>query len=160
TLNALFPAGAERGRTVGVTASGTFDHWPVRTWVDGAGVEVEAGAEKGALTFRVADDAEPGVRWVRLFDKEGATALRPFVVALLPDAVGRDPRVVFEAPADGMYLARVFAFPATPDSSIRFAGGDAFIYRLTLTTGGFLDQAFPLAVSRDDPGPVAAVGTN
>src|SRR5262249_50536920 len=69
-----------------------------------------------------------------------------FVLAQNDDAVGRDPRIVFEAPTEGTYLVRVFAFPATPDSSIRFAGGSAFVYRLTLTTAGFLDHAFPLAV--------------
>ena len=83
-----------------------------------------------------------------------------FVLEQNDDAVGRDPRIVFEAPADGNYLVRVFAFPATPDSSIRLAGGDAYLYRLTLTTGGFLDHAFPLAVSRDGPGPVEAAGPN
>ena len=74
-----------------------------------------------------------------------------FVLAQNDDDVGRDPRIVFEAPAAGTYIVRLFAFPATPDSSIRFAGGSAFVYRLTLTTGGFLDYAFPLAVGRDGP---------
>ena len=83
-----------------------------------------------------------------------------FVLAQNDDDVGRDPRIVFEAPADGTYIVRLFAFPATPDSSIRFAGGDAFVYRLTLTTGGFLDYAFPLAVGRDGPEAVEAVGWN
>ena len=83
-----------------------------------------------------------------------------FVLAQNDDAVGRDPRIVFEAPADGTYIVRLFAFPAKPDSSIRFAGGESFVYRLTLTTGGFLDHAFPLAVSRDGPAAVDAVGPN
>jgi hypothetical protein len=210
----------------------------VKGWIDGPGVSIEAGAEKGKLSIRVAPDADPGVRWIRLYDEEGATALRPFLVGTLPevaeqepnndpghpqvveipavvngrlgkpgdvdgfavalvrgqtlvadleanrhlgspmdavlqvatpagvvlmqndDDVGRDPRVVFRAPADGTYLIRAFAFPATPDSGIRFAGGEAFVYRLTVTAGGFLDHAFPLAVSRDGPGSAAAIGHN
>jgi hypothetical protein len=239
TLTGLFPAGAARGKTVTVTASGSFDHWPVKGWADGPGLVIAAGPEKGKLEIRVDADAEPGVRWVRLYDEEGATALRPFVVGTLPevveaepnddpmrpqvvpppsatvngrlaragdvdgfsvalqkgetltadleanrhlgspmdavlqvvsasgfvlaqndDAVGRDPRIVFEVPADGAYVVRLFAFPATPDSRIRFAGGESFVYRLTLTTGGFLDHAYPLAVSRDGPATVAAVGPN
>ena len=83
-----------------------------------------------------------------------------FVLAQNDDDVGRDPRIVFEAPAAGTYIVRLFAFPATPDSSIRFAGGSAFVYRLTLTTGGFLDHAFPLAVGRDGPRAVEAIGWN
>jgi len=239
TLTGFFPAGAARGQSLTVTMSGTFDHWPVKCWVEGAGLSIEAGGEKGKLAIHVAADAEPGVRWVRVYDEEGATNLRPFIVGTLPeivevepnddphhpqaigltsatvngrlsrlgdvdgysvsldrgqrlvadveanrhlgspmdavlqvvsaagfvlaqndDAVGRDPRIIFEAPARGTYIVRLFAFPSTPDSRIRFAGGDAFIYRLTLTTGGFLEHVFPLAVSQDSPTPVTAIGSN
>ena len=52
-------------------------------------------------------------------------------------------------PADGDYLVRAFAFPFVQESTIRFAGGPAYIYRLTLTVPGpFVDYPFPLAVSR------------
>ena len=47
-----------------------------------------------------------------------------------------------------------------PDSQIGFAGGDAFVYRLTLTTQGFVDHLYPLAVPRAAPGRVEAVGWN
>ena len=239
TLTGFFPAGAARGQSATVTMSGTFGHWPVRCWVDGTGLSIEAGAEKGKLAIHVAADAEPGVRWVRVFDEDGASSLRPFIVGTLPeiaevepnddpqhpqaigqastvvngrlsrpgdvdgysvrldrgqtlvadveanrhlgspmdavlqvvsaegfvlaqndDAVGRDPRIIFEAPTGGTYIVRLFAFPLTPNSSIRFAGGDAFIYRLTLTTGGFLDHIFPLAVSQDCSTPMTAIGSN
>ena len=83
-----------------------------------------------------------------------------FVLAQNDDAVGRDPRIIFEAPTGGTYIVRLFAFPLTPNSSIRFAGGDAFIYRLTLTTGGFLEHVFPLAVSQDCSTPMTAIGSN
>ena len=73
------------------------------------------------------------------------------VLAQNHDAIGLDPQLDFTAPKDGQYLVRIFAFPAEPDSSIRYAGGDSYIYRLTLTTGPFLDHAFPLAL-----GPEAA----
>jgi hypothetical protein len=239
TLTGLFPAGAARGQTLTVAATGSFDHWPVTAWTDGAGLSIAAGSAKGTLEIRVAADAEPGIRWVRLWDQEGATALRPFLIGTLPevvesepnddprrpqvlprpsvtvngrlaktgdvdgfsvplrrgetlvadleanrhlgspmdavlqvvsasgfvlaqndDTVGRDPRIVFEVPADGTYTVRLFAFPTAPNSSIQFAGGESFVYRLTLTTGGFLDHVFPLAVSRDTPTKVAAVGPN
>lgn len=76
------------------------------------------------------------------------------------DERGLDPLLTFTAAADGVYLVRCFAFPATPDASISFAGGATFIYRLTLTTGGFLDAALPLAVSREGPADVVAQGWN
>lgn len=239
SLTGLFPPGAGRGQTVSVEASGTFDHWPARAWIEGEGVEIRAEKTKGKLTVVVSGDAAPGVRRVRLHDEEGATALRPFVIGALPetneiepndepsapqqlagstavingrlakagdvdgfavaltkgqtliagldaervlgspmdavlqvvspegivlaqndDDVGPDPRIVFEAPCPGPYIVRVFAFPAKPDSSIRFAGGGEYVYRLTITTGGFIDYAFPLAVGPSGPSAVEAVGWN
>jgi hypothetical protein len=55
---------------------------------------------------------------------------------------------------------RVFAFPAAADSSIQFAGKENFVYRLTLTTGPFVEYAYPLAVARSAPGSVELVGWN
>ena len=43
-------------------------------------------------------------------------------------------------------VVRLFAFPSVPDASVRLAGGERFIYRLTLTTVGFAEHAWPLAV--------------
>ncbi len=86
---------------------------------------------------------------------------RGFVVAQNHDTQGLDPRIVFEAPADGPYTVRLFAFPSAPDSSIQFSGNFTFIYRLTLTTGPFLDQAFPLAFSRsENPSSLGVIGWN
>jgi hypothetical protein len=238
-LTYLFPAGAQQGTTVEVTAGGTFGRWPVQAWVDGQGVAVQALNDKGKLSVAVATDAVPGTYWVRLCDEEGASSLRPFVVGTLPEVAeqepnndpkkphvlasaqvtvnGRlnpggdvdgfavqlrkgqtlvasleangllgspmdgvlqvvsadgfvlatnhdyhdlDPQIVFPVPADGTYVVRTFAFPATPDSGIRFAGGELYIYRLTLTTGGFADHPSPLAVSRSNPGQVELRGWN
>lgn len=239
TLTGLFPPGASRGQTVAIEAAGTFDRWPIRAWVDGPGVAIRAEPAKGKLSAVVAPDAAPGLRWIRLYDDEGATDLRPFVVGVLPetievepndepkaahrldrssmtvngrlarpgdvdgfavalergqtmvasveaaarlgspmdavlqvvsaegsvlaqndDDVGPDPRIIFEVPGSGQYIVRLFAFPSKPDSSIRFAGGGDHVYRLTVTTGGFIDYAFPLAVGRDGPAAVEAIGWN
>ena len=239
TLEHLFPAGGSRGSTFEVTATGQFEHWPVGAWASVPGLVIKPGAEKGKLTITVAHDASPGVRWVRLFDDEGPTAARPFVVGILPevdevepndepsnaqrvvasgvtvngrlgkngdvdgfrvalrkgqtlvasmeanrrlgspmdgvlqvasaegfvlaqndDDLDRDPRIAFEAPADGDYLVRAFAFPFVQESSIRFAGAPNYIYRLTLTTGGMVDHAYPLAVSAEGRFEVEAVGWN
>lgn len=81
-----------------------------------------------------------------------------FVLDQNNDFHGLDPQLAFTAPKDGTYIARVFAFPAAPGTSIRFGGGDAYVYRLTLTTGGFADHARPLAVARTDPQNVEVVG--
>jgi hypothetical protein len=85
---------------------------------------------------------------------------RGFVLEANHDHTGLDPRLAFTAPEDGLYVVRLFAFPATPDATIGFAGGPEFLYRLTLTTGGFADHPFPLAVSRDRPAIVEMIGWN
>ena len=64
------------------------------------------------------------------------------------------------APRDGKYLVRIFGFPATPDGSVRLFGKDNCVYRLTLTTGPFVDRAWPLAVERAKPGEVELIGWN
>ena len=76
------------------------------------------------------------------------------------DSAGLDPRLVFVAPRAGAYVVRTFAFPAEPSSSIQFAGGAAFLYRLTLTADAFADHPWPLSVPRDRPGWVGVVGWN
>ncbi len=70
-----------------------------------------------------------------------------FVLAHNDDDQDLDPRIVFMAPESGTYLIRIFGFPAAPDSSIALAGGDTYLYRLTLATAGFVDYSLPLAVS-------------
>src|SRR5438046_833348 len=73
-----------------------------------------------------------------------------FVVAQNHDAVGLDPQIAFTAPRQSAYLVRLFAFPATPDAAIRFAGGNDYLYRLTLTTGPFIDHVLPPAAPGEE----------
>lgn len=237
-LTSLFPAGGQRGTTLTVTGAGAFKPWPMRVWVSGEGVQAEAAKDAGKLSVSIAADAVPGVRWVRLFNEEGASAPRPFVVGTIAeveekepngeigeaqklsppgatvngrlekagdvdvfaielaagqtlvasmdaeslgspmdgtlqvasaegmvlaqnlDDRGLDPRVVYTAPRAGTYLVRAFAFPATPDSSVRFSGAATYIYRLTITSGPFIDYAFPLAVARGTAAEVELHGWN
>jgi hypothetical protein len=239
TLDGLFPPGGHRGQTVAVKAAGSFGTWPVKVWTEDEAIAVSPLPEKGKLSIAIAPGARVGVHWLRLFDDEGATALRPFLVGTLPevaetepnddptqpqrlaaacvtingkldrngdvdgfavtlqkgqtlvaaleanrrlgspldgllqvvsaagfvlgendDGPDHDPLLIFHAPADGTYIVRAFAFPLVPDSKIGFAGGDAFVYRLTLTTQGFVDHLYPLAVPSTGPGRVEAVGWN
>lgn len=78
------------------------------------------------------------------------------VVAENHDDLGLDPRLAHAAREDGIHTVRLFAFPAMPDSSIAFAGGAAYVYRLSLTTGPFATHAVPAAVPLGKPGFAAA----
>lgn len=68
-----------------------------------------------------------------------------FILAENDDDQGVDPRIVFRAPAPGLYIVRIFSFPAKPNSTIQFAGENSYVYRLALTTGPFIEYAYPLA---------------
>lgn len=68
---------------------------------------------------------------LQILDEQG------FVLQQNDDDHGFDPLLEFEVPYDGKFLIRVFCFPATPNSTINFAGGSNYIYRLTLTTDEF-----------------------
>ena len=66
------------------------------------------------------------------------------VVAQNDDDSGPDPLTTFQAPADGNWYVRTFAFPTVPNSTIGFAGGTNFVYRLTLTTQPLIEHSSPL----------------
>lgn len=72
------------------------------------------------------------------------TDARGFVMEQNDDWLGNDPRLAWTAPADGTWHVRMFAFPAQTDSSINYAGGENYFYRLSLTTGPALDYMVPL----------------
>jgi hypothetical protein len=83
-----------------------------------------------------------------------------FVLEQIDDCVGLDPRLAYSVTRDGSYLVRVFSFPKEPNSTIGFAGGENFIYRLTLTTGPFINVARPSAIQRGKPAVIALDGWN
>lgn len=83
-----------------------------------------------------------------------------FVLTESNDDFGLDPQTVLKAPSDGTYVVRVFAFPETPNSSIRFANGDDYVYRLSLAIDDWVDHPFPLAVQAGQNGRVRLHGWN
>ncbi|MBO0700030.1 MAG: hypothetical protein J2P46_16650, partial [Zavarzinella sp.] len=87
----FYPAGARRGTAVEVTAGGTFERWPVQVWASDKAITSTATKDKGKLSISVAADAVPGVYWLRLYDAQGASFLRPFVVGTLPEVIEKEP---------------------------------------------------------------------
>lgn len=83
------------------------------------------------------------------------------------DYHGLDPLVTWRASGheegDGdvdTVVVRVFGYPATPNSTIGLAGAADYQYRLTLTTGPFLEGTLPLGVSQAAVTPMRPVGWN
>ncbi len=56
------------------------------------------------------------------------------------DALGVDSRVRFQAPSDGIYEIRIH--------DVNFGGLQDYVYRLTVTTGAWLDGVYPLGGKR------------
>ena len=75
---------------------------------------------------------------------------RGTVVAQNDDDTSRDPRIDFTVPEDGVWYVRTFAFPAAPDSTIRFAGGADYVYRLTLASGPVIEHVEPAMCCAND----------
>ena len=82
------------------------------------------------------------------------------VLAQNDDHFGLDPRIAYVAPADGVYLVRVFGFPASPNSTIGFDGGGDHLYRLLVSTGPYADSTWPLAVAAGTTTPIEVYGWN
>jgi hypothetical protein len=224
----LEPSGGQAGQTMEVSLGGN-PSWPAQIWVDEPKLKIIPDKSKSKLSVSIPKDLAVGVYWLRLFNEDGASTPRPFIVDNLPeimevepnedrsraqrlkapaqvingrlksrdvdlyhlnlkqgqtlvasmtaneilgspidthlqllnvdghvlheqnDANGLDPRIVFQIQRDGEYYLRTFAFPAAPDSTIGFSGNDAAIYRLTVTTEGFVDYPFPLAIQAKKP---------
>lgn len=235
----LFPAGVQQGQSATVTLGGDSGGWPVNATSGDPRLSVEASKDKGKLLVKAAADCPAGLHFLRVWNADGASPLRPFIVGTLAeleekepnnepakaqliegpsrtvngrltpagdvdcfrlelkagqtlvanldaetplgsplDAVlqvvdargnvveqnnddhGLDPRCVFTATREGAYIVRVFGFSSTPSTNLGYSGGDNFIYRLTLTTAGYADFAWPLATSPSNKTQVMLRGWN
>lgn len=122
--------------------------------VDAWSVDLRRGQTFVAVASAHHDLGSPMDAVLQIVDGHG------FVIDQNDDARGNDPRIVFNCPRDGRYVVRVFAFPATPNSTIRLAGAEDYVYRLTLTTGAYVDHVVPLTVQRGGKTTVRPLGWN
>lgn len=91
---------------------------------------------------------------VELVDEGGAYLARNL------DATGLDPRLAYTAKRDGIHIVRVYGFPSAPNSTIGLAGGADYLYRLTLTTGGFVSGCLPSVATENVATALTPVGWN
>ncbi len=126
-VTALTPAGAERGKTVAVTAVGTFEKWPVDAWSSSAHIVVKAEKEKGKFAVSVANDAPLGPVWLRFFDGAGASQLKRFIVGGLPEIQETEPN-------DDAKTAPIVPLPNVVNGGLSKAG-DVDCFRISLKKG-------------------------
>ncbi len=100
TLDALIPSGARVGEgEVAVTVAGKVDPWPVEAWCSKPGVTFTPQEEKGKFTVGVMAEAEPGPCWVRLFNAEGVSEPRIFVIGKVREMT-EDPGTANDGPGE------------------------------------------------------------
>ena len=122
--------------------------------VDGFAIKLEAGQQLVASLQANTSLGSPMDGVLQICSQRG------FVLQQNDDARGLDPLLSFAAPRAGTYIVRTFAFPSTPNGTIGFAGSSAYVYRLTLTTGGYLDHSLPLAIPRGESTELKLFGWN
>lgn len=90
-LKLLFPAGGQVGKSVAIVATGKFPAWPVQVWSDSDEIQWSCDAEEGKLQSKISEKAHPGLHWVRLFDSNGASEVRPFLIGTAPELLEIEP---------------------------------------------------------------------
>ncbi len=127
SVTTFTPAGGQRGTTVAVSATGTFDQWPVKVWCAAPGVTVTAEKEKGKFAVKLAADAPLGAAWLRFHDDTGASEPRPFVVGGLPEQSEAEPN-------DDAKTAPAVTLPKVVNGVLA-KGGDVDCFAVTLKKG-------------------------
>lgn len=82
TLDALLPSGGQAGTEIAaLTAVGKPEPWPCAVWCSNPGVKFTAGEKAGIYKVTIAPDVATGPCLVRLFNPDGASEPKTFVVS-------------------------------------------------------------------------------
>ena len=144
------PKSAQKVTATGCTLNGVLESGDV----DSFSCELQAGQTLVAAVDAYARLGSPMDAVLQIVSPAGV------VLAENHDDLQLDPRLAFTARKSGVYIVRLFAFSATPDTSVSFHGGANYVYRLTLTTGPYITHAAELAVPQAQPGAVDVRGWN
>lgn len=109
--------------------------------IDGFLVRVPAGSTLVARLEANRHLGSPMDGTLQIVDKKG------FVLAHNDDSRGVDPEIIWKAKQPSEVIVRVFAFPSEPNSTINFAGGSTYIYRLMISTSETMDHAAGVVAS-------------
>lgn len=122
--------------------------------VDVYGIHVPAGRTLVASMQAGRVLGSPMDAVLQVLDEHGT------VVAQNDDDHGNDPQIAYEAPKDGTCYVRTFAFPTSPNSTIKLAGAASYVYRLTVTHGPFIDHVLPVVVDQRSDSAITVCGWN
>ena len=128
----LFPAGLVRGCTNVVTLAGKLEPWPPKVWLSCTGVAFTAETNKGKFRLETAVDAPVGAHWLRVFNADGPSLPRIFVIA-------REAELLEAEPNDHFTNAQpVTPLPMTLNGRLD-KSGDVDSFAVTLKAGQWLD---------------------
>ena len=125
TLDYLFPAGGRQGTNLLVTAGGKLTPGPLKVWADDPGLIFSATGTNGQFRAQISEATVPGPHWVRVFNAEGASLPRIFVVGQIPE---QNAKQVTESTGDGELIEQL---PVTINGRLTpRRGTNTFLIRL------------------------------
>lgn len=86
-VDALFPAGGQRGTRFEMRVLGQVDPWPAQVWADDPELKFFPTETNGWFRVEIGTAATTGPHWVRVFNVQGASAPRLFVVGEVPELI-------------------------------------------------------------------------
>ncbi len=126
-VDRIFPPGGQRGKTVEVQVTGKLPEG-TRIWSNRSDVKFEIQPKEGTLRAVVDPDATPGPAWLRFYNPEGATSLRPFLIGMLPETTEHEPN-------DRIDQAQTAAQDSVLINGALQKSGDVDIYAVPLEQG-------------------------
>jgi len=131
-LEHLFPAGATPGTTNTLTLSGKFEPWPPHFWAEGEGISFNAETNKGKVEITVTADVKAGPRLIRIYNDEGASDPRIFVIGAGREIIEAEPNDLFSKAEELKEL------PVTINGRFE-KRGDVDCFALHMRAGEWLD---------------------
>jgi hypothetical protein len=132
-LKAVHPIGAGRGTTNVYTLAGKFDPWPPKFWSDPPGLTFKAETNKNKVIIEIPADAAPGARLIRVYNDDGASEPKFFVV-------GADRELEEKEPNNHLAEAQEATLPATFNGRLD-KNEDVDCYKIHLAAGAWLDAS-------------------
>jgi hypothetical protein len=127
-LDQIFPAAIQVGISNSVTAVGTFDPWPPQVWTDTPGLTLIATTNHGIFRVESTADTPLGPHLIRLFNSEGASAVRFLILAQERQVAEMEPNDSFAHPQP------IDVLPATINGRLE-KSGDVDSYAVDLKAG-------------------------
>ena len=132
-LKSIHPIGAGRGTTNTYTLSGKFDPWPPKFWSEPPGLVFKAETNKNKVDIEIPADTKPGARLVRIYNDDGASDPKFFVV-------GTDHEFDEKEPNGRLAEAQSATLPSVFNGRLD-KNDDVDCYKIHLATGDWLDAS-------------------